>query len=137
MGTKVHDRTSFSFLLVMGILIAASAMAAFVADRKHVMESCNDLRIAMDGGYSAVVESGGLNPSTQITIYQEHNRKRIRIDKVPVDFQPNGEGQSTYVGEKLKLVVHNKKQSSTGRQLASLQGEVKGEKVSATLSCGR
>ena len=131
------DRKGFSFLLIMGILIAASAMAAFVAERKHVMESCKDVRVAMDGGYSAVVESGGLNPSTQITIYQEHNRKRVKVDKMVVELEPNSEGLTNYVGHKLKLVLHKKTQSSTGRQIASLQGEVKGEKVSATLSCGR
>jgi hypothetical protein len=131
------EQRSFSVMLVMGLLIAASAMAAFISERKHVMESCKDIRVAMDGGYSAVVESGGLNPSTQITIYQEHNRKKVKIDKIPVEVESNHEGLSTYVGEKLKLVFHKKTQSSTGRQIASLQGEVKGEKVSATLTCGK
>jgi len=133
----VSDRQGFSFMVVMGLLIAASSLAAFVADRKHVTESCSDVRIAMDGAYSAIVESGGLNPSSQITIYQEFNRKRIKVDKIPVNLQPNNEGQSTYSGERLKLVLHNKTQPSTGRQIASLQGEVRGEKVSATLSCAK
>jgi hypothetical protein len=133
----MSDRKSFSVMLIMGVLIAASAMAAFVAERKHVMESCKDVRVAMDGAYSAVVESGGLNPSSQITIYQEHNRKRVKIDKMVVEVEPNGEGFNSYVGDKLKLVLHKKMQSSTGRQIASLQGEVQGEKVSATLSCGK
>ncbi len=132
-----EHKSSFSFMLIMGILIAASAMAAFLSERKHVIESCKDVRVAMDGGYSAIVESGGLNPATQITIYQEHNRRRVKVDKVPVEIQANHEGLSTYVGEKLKLVFHKKVQASTGRQIASLQGEVKGEKVSATLTCGK
>jgi len=133
----MSDRSGLSVMAVMGLLIAASAMAALVADRKHVTESCKDVRVAMDGGYSAIVESGGLNPSTQITIYQVYNRKRVKIDKVPVEVKPNPEGLTTYVGDGLKLVLHKKVQSSTGRQIASLQGEVRGEKVSATLSCGK
>src|SRR5579862_2620214 len=118
------EQRSFSVMLVMGLLIAASAMAAFISERKHVMESCKDVRVAMDGGYSAVVESGGLNPSTQITIYQEYNRKRIKVDKIPVEIEANHEGLRTFVGQNLKLELHKQTQSSTGRQIASLQGEV-------------
>ena len=70
---------------------------------------------------------------SELTIYQEHNRKRIKVDKVPVELA-NGES-ATYVGERVKLVILNKTQPSTGRNIASLQGEVGGEKVSATLSC--
>ncbi len=133
----MSDNHGYTFGIVMGLLVAASATAAFVADRKHVMESCKDVRVAMDGGYSAVVESGGLNPSTQITIYQEHNRRRIKVDKIPVEIEANHEGLRTFVGQNLKLELHKQTQSSTGRQIASLQGEVKGEKVSATLSCAK
>ncbi len=101
------------------------------------MESCRDLRIAMDGSYSAVVESGGLTPSIELTIYQEHNRKRIKLDRVEVEYKQEGDekGKEIYYNDHLKLVVTDKTQSSTGRNIASLQGEVRGEKVSATLSC--
>jgi len=131
----MRDGQGITVMFIMGLLVIASSVAAFVADRKHVMESCKDVRIAMDGGFSAVVESGGLNPTTQMTVFQEHNRRKIKVDKFDVNPQPNTEGQYSYLGAKLKLVVHNKVQPSTGRQIASLQGEVKGEKVSATLSC--
>jgi hypothetical protein len=124
-------------MLLFGFLIAASTTAAFVSKRKHVMESCRDLRIAMDGSYSAVVESGGLTPSIELTIYQEHNRKRIKLDRVEVEYKQEGDekGKEIYYNDHLKLVVTDKTQSSTGRNIASLQGEVRGEKVSATLSC--
>jgi hypothetical protein len=124
------------FLLIAGLLIAASTTAAFVSSRKHAMVSCKDLRIAMDGSYFAVVETGGLTASTELTIYEEHNRKRVKVEKIPVEVKPSGrDTNATYVGERVKLVILNKVQPSTGRNIASLQGEVRGEKVSATLSC--
>ncbi len=132
----MEKQKTFPFLLIVGLLIAASSTAAFVSSRKHSTVSCRDLRIAMDGSYSAVVETGGLTASTELTIYQEHNRRRVKVDKVPVSIKTGSQtDHATYVGERVKLVILNKTQPSTGRNIASLQGEVGGEKVSATLSC--
>ena len=132
----MSEPKSLPFLLITGLLIAASTTAAFVSNRKHAMVSCKDLRIAMDGSYSAVVETGGLTASTELTIYQEYNRKRVKVDKMTVEIKSSGHDENaTYVGERVKLVILNKTQPSTGRNIASLQGEVRGEKVSATLSC--
>jgi hypothetical protein len=130
------EKKTLPFMLIAGLLIAASTTAAFVSSRKHAMVSCKDLRIAMDGSYSAVVETGGLTATTELTIYQEHNRRRVKVDKVPVAVKVSGGDETaTYVGERVKLVILNKTQPSTGRNIASLQGEVRGERVSATLSC--
>lgn len=124
-----------SALIVTTLILAATAMATIVAVKKHVKQACHDIRIAMDGSYGAIVETGGLNREHELTIYQERNRKHIPVEKIIVAHEVNKEGKDTYVGNNVKLVFHDKLQTSTGRQIASLQGEVNGEKISATLSC--
>jgi hypothetical protein len=103
--------------------------------KKKVTESCRDIRVAMDGGFAAQIESGGLSPSTELTIYQEHNRKRIKLGTIPVVSKANPEGLPSYEGAELSLVIHGATQKATGRQLASLTGKINGAPVSATLGC--
>ncbi len=126
----MSEKKTWPVMLIAGLLIAGSTTASFVSSRKHVVASCRDIRVAMDGGFSAVVESGGLTATSELTIYQEHNRKRIKVEKVPVVVQRTG----SYVGDGLKLEVL-KRSPASGKTMASLEGEIRGERVSATLNC--
>lgn len=130
----MNNPKSLSIIFVIG-LVTASAMAALVADKMHVVTTCKDVRVAMDGAIDAVVESGGLNRQrTAVTLFKSHNRKKIKIQTVEVNMQQAKSGMY-YMGENLRLSVGKNVNSKTGRQPAYLQGEVEGEKLNIAMGC--
>jgi hypothetical protein len=132
---QMSEKKNLSAVVIICLLIAASAMAAIVVKRKKVAANCSDLRVAMDGGYTAVLRTGGISPSTDLTIYKLRNRKKVRLGTVPVMAELTKEGLPFYEGDGVRLLISKNAQGKTGRHLASLDGEMNGEKVSATLSC--
>jgi hypothetical protein len=122
-------------LLAAGLLITASAMAALVAEKMEITKTCNDVRVAMDGAIDATVEKGGLtSPKWVVTLFKHHNYKKYKLDSIEVNPAIGAGDTQAFVGQNLKLTVSNKINKS-GRQPASLMGEVGGEKVSVNLGC--
>ncbi len=121
-------------IVVAIALITVSAMAAMVVEKPKTTSTCKDTRIAMDGSVDAVVEKAGLSSRTSITFYKLHNYKRFRFETVDVQVQP-GPTSNTYVGNNLKMVVYKKNNPKTGRQPASLQAIIKGERLSVAMGC--
>jgi hypothetical protein len=123
-------------VVLAGLLLTFSAMGALMAEKMQVTKVCKDVRVAMDGAIDAVVETGGLTSAkTMVTLFRHHNRQKIKMDSIEVRPYRDSSGVDTYAGENVQLRVASQINPKTGRQPASLQGEVNGERFQIPLGC--
>jgi hypothetical protein len=125
-------------LVIIGILITATAMAAIVAEQMKVVTVCKDVRVGMDGGIGAAIESGGLTPHMSVSLFIEHYRGHDKLKTVAVNRSLSQSLKhdvfTSPEAPEFKLVVANNT-NSKGRFPASLEANVDGKKVAIKLAC--
>jgi hypothetical protein len=125
-------------VVVVLVLITVSAMAALVAEKMRPVKVCKDVRVAMDGAIDAVVENSGLSNRYAVTLFKNKNYKKIKIGTIDVapEVVAKGRAADSYLGDGLRLTIGKNVNPKTGRQPASLQGEIEGQQVSVAMGCG-
>src|SRR5580698_8202865 len=66
-------------LIFIGLLVTATTMAAIVAEHMKTVTLCKDIRIGMDGGIDASIESGGLTSRISVSLFSDHYKTRNKL----------------------------------------------------------
>ncbi|MDZ4678569.1 MAG: hypothetical protein SGI74_13810 [Oligoflexia bacterium] len=129
------------FIILAGILITGTAMAALMNDKMKTTVMCKDARIAMNGGLATGIEVGGLKRHTAVTLYtQKINGKTTLVKQGSLNvshFIPtqSGVNQDKYTGENIELTVSRVKDQRSGKYPASIKANLEGQKFAANLLC--
>ena len=103
------------------------------------IKTCHDVRVAMDGAIDAVLETSALNDHYAVTLFKIKNYKKVKIGTVDVSPEAVKRARisESYLGDGLRLSIGSGVNPKTGRQPASLQGEIEGQQVSVAMGCGK
>ncbi len=129
------------FIILAGILITGTAMAAMMSDKMKTTVMCKDARIGMNGGLAASIEVGGIKRHTAVTVYtQKINGKTTFIKQGSSDVShliPTrvGENQDKYLSKNLELTISRVKDQRSGQFPANLSANLEGQKFAAKLLC--
>jgi hypothetical protein len=125
-------------MILTGILLTGTAMAAFISEKMKTTVMCTDVRIAMNDSLAAGIEIGGLKRHNAVTIYtQKINGKTTLIKQGSVDvfrYLKSSENLEKYSGRGLELNI-SKVKDKHGAFPATLHAELEGKKFAANLMC--
>jgi hypothetical protein len=126
-------------LVILGLLITVSAMSAIRLDRMRVITTCRDVRIGMDGGIGAAIETGGIVPRFSVSLFLEHYKSHNKLKTLDVQQAPSVAHSDVFVATDapgFKFVI-DKSKNANGRFPASLEATVEGKQVAVRLVCSK
>ena len=116
----------------------AMALTGLAVDKMKVVTVCKDVRIAMDGGYSAAILAGGIRHRTVVQVYKLHAMKRVSLGAVevlPQSVYINGVPTEIFRASDLKLMIRDQSEPPVRGRPATLWAQVGNEKISAQMGC--
>jgi hypothetical protein len=131
------NRKNFFIMFTFSALVV-TAMTALGIDHSRKTRECHDVRLYMDGSFDAKVETGGLTPHTDITLYRLVNMKNIKIDREPASVERrkiDGLTGDFYLSQHVQFFVPDQAAGESKPRPALLNADLPAEKIKASLIC--